>query len=73
MISDLSSSNSRQPNVGESCSQETKAAGVKKLAELDGGIGVLKNQAFVPMKNFAVRCTGYVADNSCSTVVRGFG
>jgi hypothetical protein len=69
IISDLSSSS--QPNISESSSQETKAAG-KKLIELDGEIGVLKSQLFVPMTNFAVRCTGYVVDDSSSTVARGF-
>ena len=29
----------------------------KKLTELNGEIGWYKNQVFVPMTNFAVRCT----------------
>ena len=69
IVSDL---NSSQPSTGEGASQEAKPTTGKKLIELDGEIGILKNQVFVPMTNFAVRSTGYVVDNSSSTVARGF-
>lgn len=59
--------------VGSSDSQETKQASGQKLQEFDGEIGLFtKNQNFIPMTNFSVRCTGYVVDNSTSTSARGF-
>ena len=64
-------SSSPAPNENQE-SQETKQSSGQKLQEYDGEIGIIKNQAFVPMTNFSVRCTGYVVDDSTSTSARGF-
>lgn len=44
----------------------------KKLLESNGEIGYSRNQTFVPLTNFAVKCTGYVVDDVASTSANGF-
>jgi uncharacterized membrane protein YcaP (DUF421 family) len=44
----------------------------KRLIEHNGQIGYFKNQSFKHVTNFAVKCTGYVADKKSSRTANGF-
>ena len=44
----------------------------RKLLVRDLQIGYIKNSCFMPVTNFAVRCTGYVVDSKLSKSANGF-
>ena len=66
---DFSQSDSSPPDPGTK-----KAVEDKQLTESNGEIGyfVKKGTQFVPMTNFCVKCTGYVAENPESGSSDGF-
>ena len=51
---------------------EQNSFSFKRLVERNYQIGYLKNSNFIPVTNFAMRCTGYVVDDRSSKSADGF-
>ena len=59
-------------SMEQSSGSSTSSRELRKYFDQDGEIGFKKGQSFIPVTNFSMKCTGYVARDESATSADGF-